>query len=138
MDRAWIGIGALYGLLGVILAALAAHALPERLSAGDLILVHTAIEMQMWHALALIACGALLRGQGATGRLLPLAGLAFALGTPLFCSAVYALALAKLRLSAVAPTGGFLLMAGWLLLAVSALRKTAPSSRAPKASPAVI
>jgi uncharacterized membrane protein YgdD (TMEM256/DUF423 family) len=134
MDRAWIGIGALYGLLGVILAALAAHALPARLSAGDLALVHTAIEMQMWHALALIACGALMRGQGMARRLLPLAGLAFALGTPLFCGAVYALALAKLRLSAVAPTGGFLLMAGWLLLAVSAIRKTARSSAVSKVS----
>jgi uncharacterized membrane protein YgdD (TMEM256/DUF423 family) len=134
MDRAWIGIGALYGLLGVILAALAAHALPPRLSAGDLALVHTAIEMQMWHALALIACGALSRSEGAAGRLLLLAGLAFAVGTPLFCGAVYALALANVRLSAVAPTGGFLLMAGWLLLAVSALRKTAPSSRASRVS----
>jgi uncharacterized membrane protein YgdD (TMEM256/DUF423 family) len=134
MDRAWIGIGALYGLLGVILAALAAHALPQRLSAGDLALVHTAIEMQMWHAIALIACGALMRGQGTAGRLLPLAGLAFAAGTPLFCGAVYALALANIRLSALAPTGGFLLMAGWLLLAISALRKTARSSVVSKVS----
>jgi uncharacterized membrane protein YgdD (TMEM256/DUF423 family) len=135
MDRAWIGIGALYGLLGVIFAALAAHALPQRLSAGDLALVHTAVEMQMWHALALIACGALMRCKGAAGRLLPLAGLAFAAGTPLFCGAVYALALAKFRLSAVAPTGGLLLMSGWLLLAVSTLRKRAHSSEVSKASP---
>jgi uncharacterized membrane protein YgdD (TMEM256/DUF423 family) len=134
MDRAWIGIGALYGLLGVILAALAAHALPQRLSASDLALVHTGIEMQMWHALALIACGALMRGQGAVRRLLPLAGLAFAAGTPLFCGAVYAIALAKFRLPAMAPTGGLLLMAGWLLLAVSTLRKTARSSGVSKVS----
>ncbi len=38
------------------------------------------------------------------------------MGTLLFCAAVYAFGLAGVSLDAVAPTGGILLMLGWLLL----------------------
>jgi uncharacterized membrane protein YgdD (TMEM256/DUF423 family) len=102
MDRLWLGLAGLFGLTGVIMAALAAHALPGRLTPTALGLVHTAIEMQMWHALALLACGILARTHPA--RRVLVAG------------ACYSLALAGLELPAVAPTGGFLVMAGWLCL----------------------
>ena len=115
MDRLWLGIGSLLGLTGVIMAALAAHALPDRISPTALGLVHTAIEMQMWHALALVGCGILARS-GAAPRRIAVAGAAFALGSVLFCGAVYSLALAGVELPAVAPTGGFLVMAGWISL----------------------
>ena len=115
MDRVWLGLAGLLGLIGVIMAALAAHALPGRLSPSALGLVHTAIEMQMWHALALLGCGILAR-TGAGPRRVAVAGAAFALGTVLFCGAVYSLALADLELPAVAPTGGFLVMLGWVSL----------------------
>jgi uncharacterized membrane protein YgdD (TMEM256/DUF423 family) len=114
MDRLWLGLAGLLGLTGVIMAALAAHALPGRLTPAALGLVHTAIEMQMWHALALLACGILARTH--PGRRVMLAGGCFTLGTVLFCGAVYSLALTGLELPAVAPTGGFLVMAGWLSL----------------------
>jgi len=69
-------------------------------------------------ALALVLAGVwAARG----GRLALCAGAAFGLGVLLFCGDVYALAFAGLHLS-VAPAGGILLMAGWLLLGVSALR----------------
>jgi uncharacterized membrane protein YgdD (TMEM256/DUF423 family) len=121
-ERIWIGIGALYGLLGVIIAALAAHALPQRVSPADLALVQTAIAMQMWHALALIGCGVLQRQRGAAGRLLPLAGAGFALGALIFCGTLYTLALTGLRLPGLAPVGGLLIMGGWLCLGLSAVR----------------
>lgn len=50
------------------------------------------------------------------------AGGAFALGVLLFCGAVYAVAIGGLRLPSVAPAGGMLMMLGWLLLGLSALR----------------
>jgi uncharacterized membrane protein YgdD (TMEM256/DUF423 family) len=115
MDRLWLGLAGLLGLTGVIMAALAAHALPTRITPTALGLVHTAIEMQMWHALALLACGILARA-GAGPRRVTIAGSAFALGTVLFCGAVYSLALAGLELPAGAPTGGLLVMAGWISL----------------------
>lgn len=121
MDRLWFGFGGFFGLTGVMMAALAAHALPGRISAADLGFVHAAIEMQMWHALALIGCGIL-------ARILPLrrvrwAGAAFALGTLFFCGAVYLIALGGIELPTVAPLGGFLTMLGWVLLGTLALRR---------------
>lgn len=122
MDRLWLGLGGLLGLTGVIMAALAVHALRGRLSPDALGLIHTAIEMQMWQALALIGCGILAR-TGAGPRRVAVAGTGFALGTILFCGAVYTLALTGRELPAVAPTGGFLVMAGWLSLATLALSR---------------
>lgn len=121
MDRVWLGLAGLYGLTGVMMAALAAHALPGRISAADLGFVHTAIEMQMWHALALFGCGLLARLR--PGRGVTLAGFGFAAGTLLFCAAVYSLALAGQDLPGVAPLGGFLTMLGWVALGSQAFRR---------------
>ena len=63
-------------------------------------------------------------GPTGTGGLLPnLAGAGFALGLLLFCGGVYASAIGGVSLGPVAPVGGSLLMAGWAMLAVSALRR---------------
>src|SRR5690242_9270118 len=120
MYRIWIGLGALIGLTGVAMAAAAAHGLPERLSAASLQMVRNAVQMQGWHALALLGCG--LWGLRGAPVLVDWAAAAFALGVVLFCGAVYSVALASLRLPAVAPAGGILLMVGWALLGLAALR----------------
>lgn len=117
MDRLWIGLGALAGVSAVAMAAAAAH-LP--LDAKALGILREGVQMQGWHALALLFTG-LWAGRG--GRFAHLAGAAFTLGLLLFCGTVYALALGGLQLGMLAPTGGFLLMAGWLLLGLSALRR---------------
>src|SRR6478736_10366462 len=114
MQRTWIALGALAGLTAVAMAALAAHGLDQ----AALAMARSALEMQGWHALALLACG-LWAPRG--GRLADWAGAAFALGIALFCGGVYALALFDVRLAMVAPVGGTLLMLGWLLLGVSAM-----------------
>ena len=84
-------------------------------------MVRSAIEMQGWHALALLACG-LWAPRG--GRLADWAGAAFAAGIVLFCGAVYVLGLAGMHLGIIAPMGGTLLMVGWLLFGLSALVTT--------------
>jgi uncharacterized membrane protein YgdD (TMEM256/DUF423 family) len=56
------------------------------------------------------------------GRLAHAAGIAFTVGLILFCGSVYALGIAGMSLGLLAPTGGILLMIGWLLLAASAVR----------------
>jgi uncharacterized membrane protein YgdD (TMEM256/DUF423 family) len=115
----WIGLGALVGLVAVGMAALAAHGLgtlgPDRLQ-----MVRNTVQMQGWHALALLACG-FWAGRGG-GVLVNAAGVAFLAGVVLFCSSVYALAIGGVRVAAVAPVGGTLLMVGWALLGLSALR----------------
>jgi uncharacterized membrane protein YgdD (TMEM256/DUF423 family) len=113
MDRLWIGLGALAGLSGVAMAAAAAHALPARLDPAGMNAVRSAVQMQGWHAAALVLCGVL----AARGGVLPsLAGACFAVGLLLFCGAVYGQTLGELRLGPMAPVGGTLLMLGWILL----------------------
>jgi uncharacterized membrane protein YgdD (TMEM256/DUF423 family) len=108
----------LAGVTAVAMAALAAHGLAW-LDPPALQMVRNTIEMHGWHALALLACG-LWAPRG--GRLVDAAGAAFALGSLLFCGAVYALALAQFHVVMLAPIGGTLLMLGWILLGLSALR----------------
>ncbi len=118
LDRVWIGVGALAGLSGVAMAALAAHGL-SWLDPAALRMVNSAVQMQGWHAPALVLAG-IWAPRG--GLLAQLAGAAFALGLLLFCGAVYSLALRGVSWGLVAPTGGMLLMLGWALLGLSALR----------------
>jgi len=113
----WIGLGSLSGLIAVAMAAMAAHGL-SGLDAGALIRVRSGIEMQGWHALALLACG-LWAPNG--GKFTAWAGRAFGAGSVLFCGGVYATELSAMRLGFVVPVGGVLLMAGWGLLGASAM-----------------
>lgn len=118
MQRVWIGLGSLAGVAAVAMAALAAHGL-DRLSPASLQMVRNANDMHGWHALVLLACG-IWAPRG--GRLVDWAGAAFVLGLIFFCGAVYALAIADIHLPPLAPIGGTLLMVGWILLGLSALR----------------
>ena len=118
MERLWIGLGSLAGLTTVAMAAVAAHGL-SRLDPASVGMVRGAVQMQGWHALALIGCGLWARRGG---LLADLAGAAFVLGLVMFCSAVYALALGGVSLGLAAPAGGITLMVGWALLGLSALR----------------
>ncbi|MEC9363510.1 MAG: DUF423 domain-containing protein [Pseudomonadota bacterium] len=118
----WLALGAIYGFLGVALGAFGAHALKTRLSAELLAVWKTAVEYQMYHALALLGVGLLLRQLG-TSAPLQWAGAGFALGVLLFSGSLYALCLSGVRvLGAITPFGGMLLLAGWALLLVAALR----------------
>ncbi len=115
--RVWVALGAFAGLLAVAAAAGAAH-LP--VDAGQARAIGAAVQMQGWHALALVGCG-IWGAHG--GRLVHAAGVAFALGALLFCGTVYAGALGGPHLGVLAPVGGSLLMLGWLLLGLSAVRR---------------
>jgi uncharacterized membrane protein YgdD (TMEM256/DUF423 family) len=123
MERIWIALGALAGLLAVALAAMAAHAPPNVLSPDARAMVERSVSLQGWHATALLAIGVWApRG----GRMAHLAGAALALGLLLFCGAVDWLAFTGTSLGPLAPTGGVMLMLGWLFLGASAFRRRAP------------
>ena len=55
-DRFALRAGALLGALAVAAGAFGAHALKDRLDAGDLAIFETAVRYQMYHALALLLC----------------------------------------------------------------------------------
>ncbi len=120
MSRALILLGAVAGLSAVAMAAAAAHALPARLDPARLQMVQSAIQMQGWHAPALVATG-LWAERG--GRLARYAGGACARGRRVCGGAVYGRGCAGGGLARAAPLGGVLLMLGWALLGASALRR---------------
>lgn len=120
MHRIWLVLGALSGLVAVGLAAWAAHGAPAGFEGAPRRAVDNALMIQGWHAPALLVAGLMAEGGR---RIAHLAGLAFALGTAAFCGAVWWGALGGASLGQVAPTGGMLLMVGWALLALAALKR---------------
>jgi uncharacterized membrane protein YgdD (TMEM256/DUF423 family) len=121
MSRPVLAAGAVLAAAAVALGAFGAHALKARLGPEALGWWQTAVQYQMWHALALVALGAL----GARWSRLPAALLAA--GTSVFSGTLYAMALGAPRwLGAVTPLGGALMIGGWALLGWNALRQEPP------------
>jgi uncharacterized membrane protein YgdD (TMEM256/DUF423 family) len=120
MDRSLFAAGAISAAIGVSCGAFAAHALKERLAPDLLAVFETGARYQLLHALGLLAAAAAVPVFGeraAWGGWLLLAG------TVLFSGSLYLLALTGLRwLGAITPLGGVAFIAGWVLLAVAALR----------------
>ena len=116
MQRIWIIIASLAGFGAVAMAAFSAHGIADPIA---LRIVSSGVQMQGWHALALLGT-ALWVPRG--GLLAHAAGIAFTAGLILFCGAVYSIGLAGISWGVLAPIGGTLLMIGWLLLAASAIR----------------
>lgn len=114
-----VGVGAVLGFVGVAAGAFAAHGLKARLEPEMLAVFETGVRYQMYHALALVAAGALARV--APSRAAAWAGGLWVAGVVIFSGTLYALALTGLRwFGAITPVGGVLLLAGWLALAVAA------------------
>lgn len=100
------------GAGGVLLGAFGAHALRGRLDAAAMEWWHTAVEYQLWHALALAL--AVHAGRGRAGRV---AEVAFAVGIVLFSGSLYAMALGAPRwFGAITPLGGIGFVVGWIAL----------------------
>ena len=104
--------GALLAATGIACGAFGAHALADTLGPVRLGWWQTAVQYQMWHAVALVALAALpLPRLGWPAALL-------ALGTIIFAGTLYIMAISDLRwLGAVTPLGGLLMIAAWLLVA---------------------
>ncbi len=118
--RAWsmvlAAVAGLYGAAGVVLAAVGAHA-----GAGPN--VTTAADFLLFHAAALVGATAHAGPRGGRGVLL--AASAWALGAFLFSGELALHALAGVSpLPLAAPTGGVVLIVGWLIAAIALPRAT--------------
>lgn len=98
--------------IAVILGAFGAHALSSRIGAEAAGWWQTAVQYQMWHALAVLVLGL----SGIAVARLP--AWMMVAGTIVFAGTLYAMALgAPHWLGAVTPIGGLMMTAGWGLLA---------------------
>jgi uncharacterized membrane protein YgdD (TMEM256/DUF423 family) len=135
--RFTLTVGALLAASGVILGAFGAHVLESAIGGWALEAVEqakrletweTAVRYQMYHALALLVSGLVLRDT--TCRKPAVAAICFLLGTTIFSGCLYGYTLTGIRiLGAIVPIGGLLLICGWLLLAWNTIARncdTAP------------
>jgi uncharacterized membrane protein YgdD (TMEM256/DUF423 family) len=120
MDRTFVLIGALAGVVGVALGAFGAHGLRGRRSPEMLAVFETGVRYHMYHALALLLTAAVMGRVG--GRLVVVAGWCFTAGIVLFSGSLYLLALTGVTiLGAITPLGGVAFLIGWGCLALAAI-----------------
>lgn len=125
MGNFWISISAVFGALGVIMGAFAAHGLQGRIEEKATDWVKTGAQYQMIHALALLGWAIWAQMRIRTGGSIPssLPGWGFLVGILIFSGSLYAMALGAPRwLGAITPIGGSLFIASWIGLAIQAAR----------------
>lgn len=116
--KKWIGVvAALLAGIAVALGAFGAHALKESLQqAGRFDTYETAVRYQFYHALALFILYVAQRHL--PWRQVQKVAVCFTLGILLFSGSLYAICFTGMSTwGVVAPLGGLLFMAGWVLLA---------------------
>lgn len=112
--------GAVFAALAVGLGAFGAHAMKASYDAAALNAFETGVRYQMFHALALLACGAL----QAAGYPTRLACRLFIVGIVLFSGSIYGLVLMQAKwLGPVTPIGGTAFLAGWIALAIASRKR---------------
>ena len=116
----WIVCAALNGFCAVGVGAWATIGLVESPVAADL--VGTAVQYQMWHALALVGVAWLSDDPWVPDGVVGVAGGCFLLGILLFCGTLCATTAEGVPLFPLsAPAGGLLLVAGWIGLGAAGL-----------------
>lgn len=122
MAKCLLGLSGLFGALAIALGAVGSHALKSRLTSDAFDIYHTAVNYLLIHAVMLAVVGALLACRGGRNYLLGAAGVSFVLGMVLFCGGLLTKVVFGFSwFSGAAPVGGLALIAGWLLVSVSAL-----------------
>ncbi len=128
MKEVLLTFGGIYGTLAVIFGAFGAHALKKTLNTDQLKSFETGVKYQMYHALLLIILGITFPFLEISQVIM---GWCFILGIFLFSFSIYGLVLSsskgsKLKfLGPVTPLGGLLLVVGWILFTVNAVKYAA-------------
>lgn len=126
MQKLTLIIGAVYGLLSIILGAFGAHAFKKILSAEKLISFEIGVKYQMYSALFLLIVGFFLKFETGTEKWV---SWLMILGTLFFSGSIYFLSFQEtwgvsLRfLGPITPIGGFLMIMSWLLLIFYFIKK---------------
>jgi len=117
-----MGLAGLLLAVGIVIGALATHALRNVLDPRQLESLHTAVNYQLFDALGLLALGVLMREDRAAS--LRAAAWLLIAGIVCFSGGIYLmLAGAPRPFGFVTPVGGVLLIGAWGLVAFSMLRR---------------
>lgn len=119
-DKTFIVIGALLLSTGAMLSAYGFHGLAPTLTEEDRLAWRWAVQMQTYHALALILVS-LLNDRFGPSKAWTLARVVFVLGMIVFCGSIYVTKLGgPAAFGEIAPIGGTSFMVAWLLVALGA------------------
>lgn len=115
----WAQVGGALMALAVVIGAFGAHALKARLTPEMHAVFEVGVRYHVYHALALFVVAWL--GTLRSTPLLNTAGIFFVAGIGFFSGALYVYALTGLKpLAMLAPVGGSLFIAGWVMVALAA------------------
>lgn len=112
-------IGALYGLLSVVLGAFGAHALKKIISVEKLQSFETGVRYQMYAALFLLIIGYILKFETGSEKWI---SILMIVGTFLFSVSIYLLSMSEAWgtnfkfLGPITPLGGLLMIISWAML----------------------
>ena len=112
-------VAMLLALTAVVLAALGSHAIPMN---GMQSSWQTASNLHLFSAAAVVGLAALIAIH--ESKLLQWGTWLIIVGTVVFCGSIYIRVMTGYSLGAVTPSGGMLMMLGWLVAAIAFLRKT--------------
>ncbi|HPW89672.1 MAG TPA: DUF423 domain-containing protein [Kaistella chaponensis] len=119
MKNTTLIIGAVYGLLSVILGAFGAHALKKVISVEKLISFETGVRYQMYAALFLLIVGYILKFETPSEKWISILMIA---GTFIFSVTIYLLAFSEVAaiptkiIGPLTPLGGLLMIISWAML----------------------
>ena len=121
LAKTFLVIGALSGMLAVLLGAFGAHAM-RRLTPDMLAVYQTGVQYHFWHALGLLAI-ALTLAHFPAAQGLKWAGWLMLAGILIFSGSLYLLAVTGMRwLGAITPIGGSAFIVAWALFAATVAR----------------
>lgn len=122
MSKIFIFSGSILAFLAVALGAFGSHGLKPKLSPEMFSVYQTAVQYHMIHALGIILIGVIAHYITNSG-LIQWAGGLLLLGILFFSGSLYLLTLTDIKwVGPVTPVGGLCFLAGWLLLAIAALK----------------
>lgn len=125
MKELVLTFGGVYGTLAVIFGAFGAHALKKILDENQLKSFETGVKYQMYHAFLLIITGISFPFLETSQVIM---GWCLILGIFLFSFSIYGLTLSSAKgrklkfLGPVTPLGGLLLVVGWILFTINAVK----------------
>ncbi|MDX2096239.1 MAG: DUF423 domain-containing protein [Leptolyngbyaceae cyanobacterium bins.59] len=125
MVKGLIFLAGLLGAMAVGAGAFGSHALKGKLTDQALQIFEVGVRYQMYHVLALLLVGIWLTQAPTSSPFLLVAGYCFLAGIAIFSGSLYALSLTGIKwLGTITPLGGFAFMAGWVCVAIAALKLT--------------